>query len=59
MVCSESHATSYQIKNNIFYKSPIFVTDNLLQTIDLYLGKFIKISFFPIGNGKFLAFSTG
>ena len=28
-------------------------------TADLYLGKFLKISFFPFWNGKFPAFSTG
>ena len=27
--------------------------------LDLYLGKFFKISFFPFWNGKFPAFSTG
>ena len=43
---------------NIYHKSRLESVCNVLQTIDLYLGKFFKISFCSFWNGKFPDFLT-
>ena len=55
-LCSVRTKNIYHESREMLFKNNLRSISNLLYTIDLYLGKFFKISFFPFEIGNFRLF---